>query len=53
MNRNDAYAVLAAELESWKQLGYTALVKRVGQSSTVTNKSVAAGQEEISIRVQV
>ena len=51
VNRNDAYAILATELESWRRLGYTALVKRVGQPST--SKSVAAGPEEISIRVQV
>jgi hypothetical protein len=51
MNRNDAYAILATELESWRRLGYTALVKRVDQPST--SKSVAAGPEEISIRVQV
>ena len=51
MNRNDAYTILAAELESWKRQGYATLVKRVGQPTT--NKSVGAGQEEISIRVQV
>jgi hypothetical protein len=51
MNRNDAYAILAAELESWRRLGYSALVKLVGQPSTT--KSVPCGSEEISIRVQV
>ena len=51
MNRNDAYAILTAELESWRRLGYAALVKRVGEPTTT--KSIPSGQEEISVRVQV
>lgn len=51
MNRKDAYAILAAELESWKRLGYTTLAERVGEP--MTTKSVPSGQEEISVRVQV
>lgn len=51
MNRTDAYAILAAELESWKRLGYSALTKRVGEP--ITTRSVPSGQEEISVRVQV
>jgi hypothetical protein len=51
VNRTDAYAILATELQSWSQLDYSALVKHIGQP--VTPKSVTAGQEEISVRVQV
>jgi hypothetical protein len=51
VNRKDAYSILAAELKSWKRLGYTALVKRVGEPSAT--KSVISGQEEISIRLEV
>jgi hypothetical protein len=51
MKRTDAYAILTTELQSLSQLNYSALVKHIGQPPTA--KSVTAGLEEISVRVQV
>jgi len=51
MKKSDAYQVLAAELESWRRLGYSALTEQVGQPAVT--KSVPLGQEEISVQVRI
>ena len=50
MNRGDAYRVLAAELESFRQRGYDALLPIVGQT---VERSARIGEEDIRIEIRL